>query len=356
MKRSVATACIILLISAFVVPLASAEELKLVTLNIWSGLDYEGTFKFGEYESDDVREARYDKQLEMLKELNPDILTTNENTKLPRNAKFIARGLGMEYVYHVAMGGIRIGNFGIPVNYREGDVIFARKDMNLRDGGKEKLSGGGITGDCVTIHTTESRQVICGIVEVGGRDVYIFNAHIHASAANQPWVYEKLEEMYQTGLMTEEEYLAEVEEIETEAERRAEEVRGILAFIEETVPEGAPVILMGDFNAEVVSPEIQQIIEAGFIDTYALMNPDDPGYTWDPERNQNIIDYYIPIRDTMSVADQIDYFAQYRIDLIFIGGSLTAEDVLESGLVLDEMVDGQHPSDHFGVMTILDIP
>jgi endonuclease/exonuclease/phosphatase family metal-dependent hydrolase len=86
------------------------------------------------------------------------------------------------------------------------------------------------------------------------------------------------------------------------------------------------------------------------------MNPDDPGYTWDPERDQNIIDYYVPIRDTMSVGDQIDYFAQYRIDLIFIGGSLTAENVVESRLVLEEMVDGQHPSDHFGVMTILDIP
>jgi len=356
MKRVVIAAMVLLLVSVCVVPFASAEELKVVTLNIWSGLDYEGVFKFGEYESDDVREARYDTQIELLRSLDPDILTTNENTKLPRNAKFIAKGLGMDYVHHVAMGGIRIGNVGIPVNYREGDVIFARDGLNLTDGGKRKLSGGGITGDCVTIHTTESRQVICGVIEVAGRDVYIFNAHIHASVANQPWVYEKLEEMYKAGEMTEEEYLFEVEDMKTRAENRAEEVRGILAFIEETVPEGAPIILMGDFNAEVVSPEIQQIIDAGFIDSYSLMNPDDPGYTWDPEKNQNIIDYYTPIKDTMSVGDQIDYFAQYRIDLIFVGGSLTAENVLESGLVLDEMVDGQHPSDHFGVMTIIDIP
>ena len=356
MRRVGAILISVLLVLFFMVPSVSAEELKVVTLNIWSGLDYEGVWKFGEYESDDVREARYEKQLEILRNLDPDILTTNENTKLPRNAKFIAKGLGMEYVYHVAMGGIRIGNFGIPVNYREGDVIFARPGMNLRDGGKMKLSGGGIIGNCVTIHTTESRQVICGIVEVGGKDVYVFNAHIHASVANQPWVYEKLEEMYESGEMTEEEYLFEVEDMKARAEHRAEEVRGILAFIEETVPEGAPIILMGDFNAEVVSPEIQQIIDAGFIDTYGLMNPDDPGYTWDPERNRNIIDYYTPVRDTMSVGDQIDYFAQYRIDLIFIGGSLTADNVVESRLVLDETVDGQHPSDHFGVMTILDIP
>jgi endonuclease/exonuclease/phosphatase family metal-dependent hydrolase len=347
---------VVLLVLIFVVPSVSAEELKVVTLNIWSGLDYEGVFKFGEYESDDVREVRYEKQLEMLKSLDPDILATNENTKLPRNAKYIAKSLGMDYVYHVAMGGIRVGNFGIPVNYREGDVIFARPGMNLTDGGRAKLSGGGIIGDCVTIHTTESRQVICGIVEIRGRDVYIFNAHIHASVANQPWVYEKLEEMYESGEMTEEEYLFEVEDLKARAENRAEEVRGILRFIEETVPAGAPIILLGDFNAEVAAPEIQQIIDAGFIDTYGLMNPDDPGYTWDPEKNQNIIDYYTPVRDTMSVGDQIDYFAQYRIDLIFVGGGLTEENVVESRLVLDELVDGQHPSDHFGVMTILDIP
>ena len=39
--------------------LINAEPLKVVTINVWSGLDYIGNFKMGEYESQAVREQRY---------------------------------------------------------------------------------------------------------------------------------------------------------------------------------------------------------------------------------------------------------------------------------------------------------
>jgi len=67
MRRVGAILISVLLVLFFMVPSVSAEELKVVTLNIWSGLDYEGVWKFGEYESDDIREARYEKQLEILR-------------------------------------------------------------------------------------------------------------------------------------------------------------------------------------------------------------------------------------------------------------------------------------------------
>ncbi len=42
----------------------SAQELTLVTINVWSGLDYRGVVRMGEYESRPVRLARYHLLLE----------------------------------------------------------------------------------------------------------------------------------------------------------------------------------------------------------------------------------------------------------------------------------------------------
>lgn len=44
----------------FLLPvLLVAESLKVVTINVWSGLDYLGNAKMGEYENREKREIRY---------------------------------------------------------------------------------------------------------------------------------------------------------------------------------------------------------------------------------------------------------------------------------------------------------
>jgi len=40
-------------------PGPTVRALRVVTFNVWSGLDYRGSLKFGEFETPDRREARF---------------------------------------------------------------------------------------------------------------------------------------------------------------------------------------------------------------------------------------------------------------------------------------------------------
>jgi len=51
-------------------------------------------------------------------------------------------------------------------------------------------------------------------------------------------------------------------------EKRFSEVRTLLECIEENVPEGAPVVLMGDFNDVEEAVIYDEIIATGFVDAY----------------------------------------------------------------------------------------
>ncbi len=356
-RKTVAPALIILLLifNLFFGVSAYCEELKVVTINVWSGLDYEGTLKMGRYETKEIRNNRYQLLVSELGKLDPDVICINEANPLPRFARKLARDLKMDYVQYINLGGIHIGCVGIPVNLRHGDAILAKKGLKLKSLGKERVSGGGIITNFFTFHLSEARQVMGGIVDFAGKKIYIFNTHIHPSLPNKPSFMEKVNAFYDEGKLTKEELTEAKAGIVKGAERRKNEIVRILNWISETAPKGAPVILAGDFNAEVDTEEMRQIIDFGFIDTFAEKNPDTPGLTWNPETNLNIITYYSPGVGEMNPVDRLDNLTQYRIDFIFVSGGIVADDIVESKVVLDREVGGQHPSDHYGVMSIIRI-
>ncbi|MBN1883663.1 MAG: endonuclease/exonuclease/phosphatase family protein [Deltaproteobacteria bacterium] len=336
----------------------AAEELRVVTINIWSGLDYIGTLKMGEYETKQVREGRYTLLVEELTALDPDVIALNEANPLPGYARKLARDLNMDYVSAVGMGGIHIGCVGIPANFREGDAILAKKELNLRSLGKERLSGGGVITNFFTFHFSEANQVVGGVIEIAGETVYLLNTHIHAGPPHEQWFFDIVAEAVNDGRLSPEGMDEILAKIETDQVWRQEEVDLMLDWITETVPENAPVVLMGDFNAQIHAPEIQDIVNAGFIDTFGEINPDRPGYTWNPDENLNIITLYE--RETegltpVEAVDVMDNFVCRRIDFIFAGGSFEASDIASSEVVLNRSKNNQHPSDHFGLMSILHV-
>jgi endonuclease/exonuclease/phosphatase family metal-dependent hydrolase len=337
---------------------AAADEITVVTINVWSGIDYMGTLKMGEYESRDVREQRYQALLTELKEIDPDVVALNEANPLPRYARRLARDLDMDFVYSVGMGGLRIGPVGIPTNFREGDAILARKGLELSRLGKERLSGKGIITNFVTLHASESNQVIGATIVVNGKTVYLFNTHVHASPPYDRAFLDRLDGLFREGKLTEEGLARAKASIADGQKWRAGEIVGLLAFIARETPSGAPVILMGDFNAEAYTPEMQPIFTQGFIDTFGTKNPDDPGYTWNPAANLNSVYYEKPRGEQTpeTIAGGLDDLVSKRIDFIFAAGPFREGDVTESRVVFDRAVNGRHPSDHFGLMSVIRIP
>ncbi|MEK6193668.1 MAG: hypothetical protein N2F24_05515, partial [Deltaproteobacteria bacterium] len=133
--------------------------LKVLDINVWSGLDYIGTLTMGEYESAAIREKRYQALVKQIKELDPDVIGVHEANKVPGYAKRLAADTGCEVFQHVGVGGVRLGPIGLPWNLREGDAILVKKELNPEFVGRLQLSGGYV-GKWVTFHFADATQVL----------------------------------------------------------------------------------------------------------------------------------------------------------------------------------------------------
>jgi len=340
--------------------LINAEPLKVVTINVWSGLDYIGNLKMGEYESPAVREQRYQILVNQLKQLNPDVIALNEANQLPHYARRIARDLGYDQVHHLGVAGIHFGPIGLPINLREGDVILAKKALKLKSAGRKQLSGGYV-GRYFTFHFADATQVVGATIELNGRRIYIFNTHWHASQFANQAMLTKFTSQYLDGELAGSEYLNLVNNAVTGKEWRLNEARKMVAFINQIAGDN-PVILMGDFNDLSDSEPIGSVLQAGFTDTYPAVNPDhkgrlhresllglaEPGYTWDELLNTNIQTHYLTSQEEKPTAN----VRRDRIDYIFARGDELK--IIYSKIVLNQLENNLHPSDHFGVMTIFE--
>lgn len=323
---------------------AAADSLKVVTINVWSGLDYIGSLKMGEYESAEIRERRYQILLQQLRELDPDVIALNEANKLPRYARRIARDLNVDQLHHLGVAGIHIGPLGLPVNLREGDVILAKKDLNLQSAGRRQLSGGHV-GRFFTFHFADATQVIGATIEFAGQTIYLFNTHWHASRYANRATLEKITQQYLEGEIGDDQYLNIVTDAVEGKKWRLGEARRTIEFINKTAGQN-PAILMGDFNDLFYSDPIRMLRESGFIDSYSQVNRE-PGPTWDERLNRNIRLHYLTEIPSPENA------RRDRIDYIFFRGQPLK--VRRSEVVLNKVADNLHPSDHFGVMTIFEI-
>jgi hypothetical protein len=102
-----------------------------------------------------------------------------------------------------------------------------------------------------------------------------------------------------------------------------------------------PVILVGDFNAPAQgagSPTYNDLVQGGFQDAWSQVHPQDPGLTWGQA-------------DAASPTLQLNQ----RIDLILFLGNVKADGSWLVGNHLSHKTD-LFPSDHLGVVAVLDLP
>jgi endonuclease/exonuclease/phosphatase family metal-dependent hydrolase len=338
---------------------ASEGELKVMTINVWSGLTYDGTFSMSYYDTDEIRQKRFVSLVAQIKELDPDVIAVNEANYLPGYVKRLAKELDYSYIYHVGVSGLKVFRAGIPVNLREGDAILARKGLKLEQTGHMQLSGGAVYNHA-SFNTTDATQVIIGKIISRGKPVFIANTHLHSSVPDDEQTMEIALKIKQRWGYTDEDYREFFKSIETENEWRANEMKKLIAYLDKKIPEGVPLILVGDFNTGIDSPEIRELQEAGFYDTYSLKNTDG-GFTWDAEKNDNIKRFYLSDSDMKQktvyrhVDNYIGAHLRRRIDFIFASDVIPAGSVLSSQVVCNKAYDGVMPSDHFGVMAVFKI-
>ena len=332
------------------------EELRAMVLNAWSGLDYIGTIQMGEYETPDVREARFRALVKEIRALSPDIIGINEANFLPDYIKKLAGAIDYDYIYHVGVSGLHIFRIGIPWNLKEGDAILARKDLNLKYVGRKQLSEGGFAWNNLSFHLDDLTQVLIGRIKIDEKIIYIAVTHWHASPANNSLNRKRLQDMRDKWGYSNGDYKIALKKLEAGHAWRMGESRRMISFLDEKTPGETPLIVMGDFNAEMESPEMQLLFKAGFHDTFSE-RPTGKGNTWDAEKNLNIKKYYHydpgkKYDDLFSRFKEQTGLENSRIDFILRNSVIPQESVVKSTVCADRIIDGVHPSDHFGVLTV----
>jgi endonuclease/exonuclease/phosphatase family metal-dependent hydrolase len=329
-------------------PFAPPREIRILTINVWSGLTYEGTFSISRHQ--DEPEKRYECLIKEIRNLAPDIIAIQEANPLPAYAERLAKDLGYRAIYRVSLGGIRFGPVGIPANLREGNLILVKKEWTLADLSGKRLSGGGIATNWLCFHFGEIRQAFLGRAVVNGIPLYVYDIHLRSGpfrgaalndaeeALSRELAQDKMEEARKG--------------VDRDIERRRRELVSLKQFIEETLPPGMPAIILGDFNTTVESGELEPLLADGrWIDTFRFKNPSDPGATWDPVRNPNF-------RENKGASQPYDLLrARHechpcRIDFIFVSSNIPSERVMEGRVVLMPS-GGSAASDHYGVLTTL---
>jgi len=302
----------------------------------------------GEYEHQP--EKRYELLLSEIRRLAPDVVAIQEANPLPRYAKRLAIDLDYEIIYHVVLGGIRLGSFGIPTNMREGQAILVKRPWTITELGRKRLSGDGIVTDWFSFHLHEVTQTQLGRAVINGKPLYIYNVHLHEGPFKGPALETILKRLAQE--MTKEKLEEAKKGLEKDMERRRVEIANLIKFVEKTLPPDMPAIILGDFNTTSESGELEPLLAGGkWIDTFRFKNPNGEGVTWDPQHNPN----YRPIETIKSPYDTLHAYQgshSYRIDFILVNNVIPRDYILESQVVLTT-VNEVSPSDHYGVLTIL---
>jgi endonuclease/exonuclease/phosphatase family metal-dependent hydrolase len=339
------------------------NTLRILDINVWSGLDYRGILKMGEYETAKVREKRYQALLAQIRELNPDIIGIHEANKLPGYAKRLAKDIGFACFYHVGLGGIRFGPVGLPRNLREGDAILVRKSLHPEFVGRRRLSGGYV-GNWLTFHFSDATQIIAVKITLHGNPVFLYATHWHASLSDSPHILARARLYVEAGEAGEEEYRNTLARIQKNVDLRLTESEKTVEFIRKTAG-NHPVILMGDFNAEQGSREIRHLLKSGMTDTFRFLNADSPGYTSDPDTNRNYRVKRLKEKRRKEPAglyaklESVNSAHSKRIDYIFAGPSQDILSgkvfILSSEVVMKKIINGVHASDHYGVLAAIAI-
>jgi hypothetical protein len=139
----------------------------------------------------------------------------------------------------------------------------------------------------------------------------------------------------------------------------------VLNEIAAVVPAGAPVFLVGDFNEPshldwtadagptgaglhthvVPWPSSTAVVNAGFIDSYREIRPDETtqlGYTWTTQNNNP------------EVHDRIDFVYYKGVGVTATNSQLVGSTSTAGGVAADILIGG-YPSDHRAVLTTFEV-
>lgn len=338
-----------------------SQSLRVATLNMWSGLDYHGTFSIGEYETPEVRERRLRMVEEMLRTKRPDVVALQEVNPVGNLARRIAQTCDYDVLYQRVNSGLKIGDLGIPWNLNEGIAILARKHLKLELVDVWSLSNTtGIVGNHISFHSTEHNVALVGKIEVQGIPIILVNVHTVAVVPVDSMNTANLERILASSSASSsrqqeamKKYRATAEQIRLELNKLAEHLT--------RVQPGTPMIVLGDLNASPNSMEVEEFLSSARLFDAADAVGETNIVTWDAQRNSNTrfsqdsLDASGTRLTPLELLSAVYDGRSRRIDFVLLNSAFEKQDVKNIDVVLDSAQAGLFASDHYGLLAELSV-
>ena len=336
-------------------------KLKIINYNLWFGLG-EGFFKREELEPPQYKQKRFQHQLNLLREVQPDILFIQEVNPVRTQTQEIADYLNMDYVFQRTNCGVSLLGLGIPVNLNMGISILVRPPLRIDKILGLKLSGP--IGSCHALMSFQYAEFRYALYALAHHPQYgsflLINTHFHHGPEWSPTIRTQIDEWTRNGTLTQDQKTELTESIEKSNQRRIQELTNLMKQTSELqyYYQHLPVILAGDFNSTVDSPIYKSIIE-NYRLTDSAGNYSQIPYTWNPPENQTNHHYTaemgvsVPVFENKEIENFFKAYdrRQRRIDYIFVNNNV---EILNHSLFADQPnAEGIIGSDHFGVEVLL---
>lgn len=331
-----------------------SQSLKILSVNVWSGLDYKGFFKCGEYESEETREKRFNLLAESIRELAPDIIYLQEVNPAGGYSSRIANLLGYDEIHHVCNSGIKIIGLGIPVNLNDGIAILASPELQLQKYDVWKLSGPfGLYGGAITLHFSEANFALVGKILYNNVPFLLINTHLSDFPPSDSLHKAELIKMAVSYGLSSEALASAVKKWEERIEKKKEEFAALEKHIE-MLDTTTAYILGGDFNCLSEERLFKDFTSKMKLIDCGHLLPD--RYTWDPVKNENI-KYSAAIHlngDGYSILNSVKDQSCKRLDYLLVSHHFQNNEIKEYDVVLDSR-DEVNISDHYGIMAAIDM-
>lgn len=322
----------------------SRMRLRLLTQNLWHGLDHTKPLLMPPKEGFLKHWVRLQAQAIALRKLLEEAPTSEgpeevlevfclqEVNPINRRMKQLRRELGMRGTTSLAVNvGLRAGEISYPFFLQEGLGILWRGALEKAHDAGCILSGHaseirGPFGIPFTLQLAERRgaQLVAG--EWHGKKLCFVNLHLHNGAPARP----------------------------EPAARRAREIDRLVEWIDPWVQNCDAVFVLGDFNCEQGDAGLSTLRAAGFEEILPPL--DEPVVTWDPEQNP----FAKASLATLTIPEELEWDSRrHQIDHVFFkarGKAWTGREnsrppwTFKMQRVFDAPLLGTYLSDHFGLL------
>lgn len=348
--------------------------MRFLTFNLWHGLSPSSLVAFEALEPAERRRLREELQVQVLREINADFSFFQEVNPVAHRAPALSQALDASAAFQPDLVGLKLFGLGLPLNLNSGLLILAQKRWGLKWIEAVSLSrpGPSRVRSWGSWQLKEERFALFAetMIPRWGR-VLLVDTHLHHGLELTADFLQEIERLGEELQLS----ASIISELKTRLargnQRRAQELATLLRALERHQKRYEAVILAGDFNASPVSDLSQMLRDMGFRDAWSEVHGEDPGFTFDHNRNpanhllQSRFPLTLVVEDlsfSASIKDSLLRLARTqenrprRIDYLWFRAPDLGLKVKRAELVGFPNKEGLAPSDHFGVVTEIDLP